>query len=109
MAESPPLQQNSPKNPESFLPTAHFRTKLGKPVNHPSEDELEAYLLGRQANDAQLVAIEEHLLICGPCVDWLEAQEHIISIMREYLRRPVVKPERKVKPKTMTANQGWLF
>ncbi len=79
---------------------------------HPSEDELETYLIGpapREANtEAQIAAIEEHLLICGPCLDWIQHQERAIGLMRACLRRPAVKPERKVRQNAM-ANQGWLF
>ncbi len=75
-------------------------------MNHPTEDELEAYVLNQKPGDE---LIEEHLLICGPCLDWVETQDRTIGLLREYLRRPVVKTERKTKPKTMAANQGWLF
>jgi hypothetical protein len=101
------------KNPESFLGVEHFRTKSGKTVIHPSEDELEAYMIGyapqNPQNEGRVAAIEEHLLICGPCLDWVEKQERTIGVLRECLRRPVETPPRKTKPKTMAANQGWLF
>jgi hypothetical protein len=82
---------------------------LGETVNHPSEDELETYLLGQEANDAQVTAIEEHLLICCLCLDWLQHQEYTVRLMRQCLPMPIVKRERKVKLKTMSACQGWLF
>jgi hypothetical protein len=81
---------------------------LENTLNHPSEDEVETYLIGK-AGAAQVVAIEEHLLICGPCLDWVEKQERAIGLLRECLRRPVVTPRCKTKPTTLTANQGWLF
>lgn len=72
-------------------------------MKHLSEDEIENYLLGRQADSEK---IEEHLLICGVCVDYAQAQEQIIEVIRQCLRRPIPKRTRKVKLKVMTAHQN---
>ena len=36
-------------------------------MNHPTEDMLDEYALGRITDEGQLAAIEEHLLICEEC------------------------------------------
>ena len=83
-------------------------------MTHPTEIELENYLLGRLTgprpeddHDTEIAAVEEHLLACGVCLDWVQVQEQIVHIMRECLLWPVAKRTRKAK--VMTANQGWLF
>jgi hypothetical protein len=80
---------------------------MGNALIHPSEDEIENYLLGRFAGDP--AALEDHLLICGVCLDWAQVQGQIIGALRECLPWPVPKREHKTKPKVMTASQGWLF
>jgi hypothetical protein len=49
---------------------------------HPSDDELEAYILG-SASDTALDKVEEHLLICERCRRELaHSEQHVSTIKR---------------------------
>jgi hypothetical protein len=64
---------------------------------HPTEDELEKYLLGH-TTVSRTEAIEEHLLVCGSCQAALEEAEIFVLAMRsacqELLQERAVAPRR---------------
>ena len=79
-----------------------------KLFEHPPEDILEAYLLGRlpgqqaeQDDDPEVVAIETHLLACGQCVEAAELLDATVQAIRHALN--LKKPRRRSKPKVLTA------
>jgi hypothetical protein len=81
--------------------------------SHPSEDRIEAYVLGRlpgqQKNledDPEVVAIEEHLLICPACVEAAESFEETAEGVRLALSLDRPKRQRNPKPKTLAAGQS---
>jgi hypothetical protein len=41
-------------------------------AGHISDDDLERYAMGTVKDEAELAALEEHLLVCGPCIDRAE-------------------------------------
>ncbi len=54
---------------------------------HISEEELELYAVSRDFPEAQLAAVEEHLLICEACQDRLQQLDEYVAVMREALAR----------------------
>ena len=51
---------------------------------HPDEEQLDDYALGRIADDGQLAALEEHLLICEQCRAEVEITDAIRRIGSAY-------------------------
>jgi hypothetical protein len=50
-------------------------------MEHLSDTDLECYYLGMTPDGPELVALEEHLLICGECVDRAqETQDYVDAI-----------------------------
>ena len=49
---------------------------------HISDHDLERYHLGMVKDEAELAAIEEHLLWCGVCVDRAEAAAQYVDTVR---------------------------
>jgi hypothetical protein len=41
-------------------------------MKHISDHDLERYHLGMVVDEAELAEIEEHLLVCSPCIDAAE-------------------------------------
>jgi hypothetical protein len=64
---------------------------------HPTEDELEKYLLNHTTG-FEMAAIEEHLLVCGSCQTALEDAEAVVLAMRsacrQLLREQAAAPRR---------------
>jgi hypothetical protein len=62
--------------------------QLGTPLEskHASDDDLELYVLNL-LSDQHLDRIEEHLLVCTPCIEAAEQLSEDISVMRIALRR----------------------
>jgi hypothetical protein len=52
---------------------------------HPSDTDLERYCLGMIQEGPELDALEEHLLICGECVDRALASDNYIDRIRAAL------------------------
>jgi hypothetical protein len=57
--------------------------------------------------DVELAGIEEHLLICGLCLDWVQAQEQMVRVLCDCLLRPVPKRSRRLR--ATLSSEGWLF
>ena len=58
---------------------------------HPQEDQMECFALSRaMPDDAQ--AIEEHLLICDGCLEWLGTIEEELHFFRSALRAIQLSP-----------------
>ena len=55
--------------------------------NHPSEEDIELYALGRLAEDL-VPSIEEHLLICTQCQDALQLEDAFSQSMAELRTKP---------------------
>ena len=56
-------------------------------MEHLSDTDLERYYLGMIPDGQELAALEEHLLICGECVDRAEeAQDHVDNIRAGIIR-----------------------
>ena len=70
---------------------------------HPSDDEIELYALGRLA-EARVSTLEEHLLICEPCRARLEEMDEYVAAMRQALGE-VKESKREARPGLLT----WLF
>ena len=49
---------------------------------HIDDHGLERYHLGMMKDEAELAALEEHLLWCGPCIDRAEAAAQYIDTVR---------------------------
>ena len=54
---------------------------------HISDDDLERYAMGAVKDEGELAALEEHLLVCGQCIERAEKTEGYIETMRAALRR----------------------
>jgi hypothetical protein len=54
---------------------------------HLSDGDLERYAMGVVKDERELAALEEHLLVCGRCIDRAERNEGYIETMRAALRR----------------------
>jgi hypothetical protein len=49
---------------------------------HPTADDLERYCLGMVTDEHELTLVEEHLILCGDCVDQAEAVQDYIDQVR---------------------------
>lgn len=49
---------------------------------HPSDHDLERYYLGLITEEAELGALEEHLLACAGCVQRAKATQDYVDAMR---------------------------
>ena len=50
--------------------------------HHIDDHDLERYYLGMVKDEAELAALEEHLLWCGACVDRAEATARYVDAVR---------------------------
>ena len=57
-------------------------TIYGKLPDHIDDHDLERYHLGMVKDEAELAALEEHLLSCGACVDRAEAAAQYVDAVR---------------------------
>jgi hypothetical protein len=57
-------------------------TICGKLPGHVDDHDLERYHLGMVKDEAELAALEEHLLWCGVCVDRAEATAQYVDAVR---------------------------
>lgn len=67
---------------------------------HPDDDIWEEYSLGRLSGD-QLVAVEEHLLVCERCQNTLARNDEIIQRIKfvaRFWERQKYPPRRKIPP-----------
>ena len=55
---------------------------IAKIPDHIDDHDLERYHLGMVKEEAELAALEEHLLWCGPCVDRTEAASQYVDTVR---------------------------
>jgi hypothetical protein len=51
-------------------------------MKHPSNDDLERYCLGRLTDQAELAAIEQHLLVCAECISRAQETQDYIDAIR---------------------------
>mgnify|MGYP001221531471 CR=1 FL=1 len=56
-------------------------------AGHISDDDLERYAIGTVKDEAELEALEKHLLVCGWCIDRAENAEGYVEAMRAALKR----------------------
>jgi hypothetical protein len=56
-------------------------------MHHPSDDELEAYVLDR-VDELDVATIEEHYLACAYCVGRLEALTELIAFLSDQAGPP---------------------
>jgi hypothetical protein len=61
---------------------ARLLAKVLAKLGHINEHDLERYHLGMVKDEAELAALEEHLLCCGACVDRAEAAAHYVDAVR---------------------------
>jgi hypothetical protein len=54
-------------------------------IRHPSDTDLERHRLGMIQEGPELDDLEEHLLICGECVDRAQASDSYIEGIRAAL------------------------
>jgi hypothetical protein len=52
---------------------------------HISDDDLERHYMGMIPEGPELAALEEHLLVCGECVERAEAAQAYVEAMRAAL------------------------
>jgi hypothetical protein len=70
------------------LPAVRHSMSVDKLSNIPPSDiDLERYYLGMVKDEADLAALESHLLGCPACVDRAEAAERYVDVMRVALMR----------------------
>ncbi len=62
-------------------------------MNHPDEDALDRYALGRVTDEGELARIEEHLLVCEQCREAVSLIDQIRSFRRSPKPAPA-KPSR---------------
>ena len=49
-------------------------------AGHISDDDLERYVMGAVKEEGELAALEEHLLVCGQCIERAdEARQYIAT------------------------------
>src|SRR5882724_11331685 len=74
---------------------------------HPSDDELELYSMGR-ISEPDSVGVEEHLLICVSCQDRLRESDEFVALMKETTKEIV---RREAESLTGSAEQraGFRF
>ena len=63
-------------------------------AGHISDDDLEGYATGAVKDEAELAALETHLLVCGWCIDRAEHTEGYVKAMRAALTRLRAKRKR---------------
>jgi hypothetical protein len=51
------------------------------PVIHIPQDRLETYVLDHVVNETELAEIEEHLLWCAHCLDYVEDMERFLKAL----------------------------
>src|ERR1019366_6757832 len=51
-------------------------------MKHISDHDLERYHLGMVVDEAELAEIEEHLLVCSPCIDAAEQAAPYVDTIR---------------------------
>jgi hypothetical protein len=56
-------------------------------LGHVSDHDLERYHLGMVPDGPELDALEEHLFVCGACVDRAEATAGYVDVMRGAIAR----------------------
>jgi hypothetical protein len=52
------------------------------PVLHIPQERLEKYVLDHIVNETELAEIEEHLLWCGYCLDYVEDMERFLKALK---------------------------
>ncbi len=55
------------------------------PSTHPSDDDLERYLMGQTQDEDELARLEEHLIGCPACVERAEAMTDYIAAVKAAL------------------------
>lgn len=55
-------------------------------AGHITDGDLERYAMGTMEDEGQLAILEEHLLVCGQCIDRAEAAEAYVQAMRTALK-----------------------
>ena len=55
--------------------------------SHISDDDLERYAMGAVKDEWELAALEEHLLLCGWCIDRAESTDLYVEAMRAAVKR----------------------
>lgn len=73
---------------------------------HPSEDALDEYALGRLP-EGQAAELEEHLLVCALCQDRLQEADEFIAVMREAARQWRQAPPPRWRP-AWSRVHGWF-
>ena len=54
-------------------------------AGHISDDDLERYAMGTVKDEGELARLEEHLLVCGQCIERAEKNEECIESIRAAL------------------------
>lgn len=54
-------------------------------MEHISDHDLERYHLGMVKDEAELAALEEHILSCGECADRAEAAADYVDLIRQVI------------------------
>lgn len=49
---------------------------------HISDHDLERYHLGMVTDEAELATLEEHLLVCLPCIEQAELAAEYVDLLR---------------------------
>ena len=60
-------------------------------AGHISDDDLERYAMGTVKDEGELARLEEHLLVCGQCVDRAEKNEAYVKTIRAALECRLVR------------------
>ena len=58
---------------------------------HISDRDMERFILGMVKDEAELESLEQHLLVCGPCIERAEETRQYVGTMKTALvrrRRP---------------------
>jgi hypothetical protein len=58
---------------------------------HISDYDLERYAMGAVKDEAELAPLEEHLLVCGQCIDRAEKNEAYVKTIRAALARRLAR------------------
>jgi hypothetical protein len=85
----------------------HFCSEKRKHL-HPDPDHIELYLLNRLPSESPtLIAVEDHLLWCEPCITFAEQEQKRITLLVKALKQVGSNQKKTNTVKVLTA--GSLF
>lgn len=75
-------------------------------ASHPEDDTLEKYCMGR-LDEGKIATVEEHLLACGRCQDWVNEHEDFLTAARTAAQE--VRQEQKYRQQQPAPKRNWFL